>query len=168
MESCNLIIILGNFQKNTFEIVRSILELLELDQQVHVPQSESLPPKFNDFVENLAIKFFNWDNFVEIFENRSSSERQAMVIILSPEFNLAEQFQQLFNIHEYFPLNVKKIISIIDGLYFDDRHENLLDAMAYFADILLIDNHPEIERERLKKFSEHCKQKAGLNGVMSL
>jgi hypothetical protein len=54
---------------------------------------------------------------------------------------------------------VKKIISIIDGHYFDDHHENLLDAMAYFADILLIDNNPEIERDRLKKFSEHCKQK---------
>ncbi|MDR1906658.1 MAG: hypothetical protein LBQ03_00310, partial [Puniceicoccales bacterium] len=134
-----MIIILGSFQKNTFEIVRSILEFLELDKQVHIPQFESLSPNFNDFVENLAIKFFNWDNFVEIIKNKSPSERQEMVIILSPEFNLAEQFQQLFNIHEYFPLNVKKIISIIDGHYFDDHHENLLDAMAYFADILLID-----------------------------
>jgi hypothetical protein len=159
MENCNLIIILGSFHKNTFEIVRPILEFLELDGLVHVPQSESLSQDFNNLVKNLAIKFFDWNNFTDLFENESDSEEQEVVVMLSPKFNLAEQFQQLFDIHGHFSLNVKKIISIIDGHYFDGYHENLLDAMAYFADILLIDNNPEINHNRLKKFLEHCKQK---------
>jgi hypothetical protein len=31
--------------------------------------------------------------------------------------------------------------------------------MAYFSDILFIDKGPEIDRDSLKKFLEHCKEK---------
>jgi hypothetical protein len=159
MGNFNFIIILGSFQKNAFEILYSILECLDLTKQIHIPQSNNLSSKFTDFAEKLTIKLFNWDNFIEIFQNESNSKGQNTVIMLSPKFSLAEQFQRLFHIHEYVPLNIVKIISIIDHHYFDGFHENLLDAMAHFSDILLIDNNPEIDHNRLKNFLKHCKQK---------
>ncbi|MDR0417912.1 MAG: hypothetical protein LBH08_00545 [Puniceicoccales bacterium] len=159
MENFNFIIILGSFQKNTFAIVYSILECLDLPKLVHTPQSNDLSLQLTDFTEELTIRPFNWDNFIEFFQNESNSKGQNIVIMLSPKFNLAEQFQQLFHIHEYVPLNIIKIISIIDHCYFDGFHENLLDAMAHFSDILLIDNNPEIGHNRLKNFLNHCKQK---------
>ncbi|MDR1367077.1 MAG: hypothetical protein LBJ13_04220 [Puniceicoccales bacterium] len=159
MENCNFIIILGSFQKNTFTIIRSIFDALELGNEIHTPNLGNQPRKSVGPGENLAIKFFDWDNFTETFKNKSETEMQQTVVMLPREFNLAEQFQRLFHIHERSPLNVMKIIAIIDGHYFDGHHENLLDAMAHFADILLVDNHPEIDRDRLKKFLERCKQK---------
>ncbi|MDR2371832.1 MAG: hypothetical protein LBD60_01655 [Puniceicoccales bacterium] len=159
MENCNFIIILGGFQKNTFAIIRSICDFFELEDEIYTPQSgnQSLQP--TDFARNLMIKFFNWDTFTEVFQNKSNLEKKETVIALSPQFGLAEQFQKLFTIHEQLPLNIRKIIAIVDHRYFDGRHENLLDATVHFSDILLIDNNPEIDRNRLKKFLEHCKQK---------
>jgi hypothetical protein len=159
MENCNFIIILGSFQENTFKIIRSICDFLELASEIYTPQSGNQLLQSTDSTENLTIKFFDWNIFTEIFKNESDSERKEVVIALLPQFNLAEQFQKLFTLHERFPLNIRKIIAIVDRYYFDGRHENLLDAMAHFSDILLIDNNPEIDRNRLKKFLEHCKQK---------
>ncbi|MDR0678467.1 MAG: hypothetical protein LBF44_02945, partial [Holosporaceae bacterium] len=138
MENCNFIIILGSFQKNTLEIIHSICDFLELEDEVYTPQSgnQSLQP--TDSTGNLMIKFFDWDIFTEVFKNESNQERKEIVIALSPKFNLAEQFQKLFAIHEHSPLNIRKIIAIVDHYYFDGRHENLLDAMAHFSDILFI------------------------------
>jgi hypothetical protein len=159
MENCNFIIILGSFQKNTFAIIRSICDFLELEGEIYTPQSgnQSLQP--TDFAGNLMIKFFSWDTFTEVFQNKSNLKKKETVIALSPQLSLAEQFQKLFAIHEHFPLNMRKIIAIVDHRYFDGRHENLLDAMAHFSDILLIDNNSAIDRNRLKKFLKHCKQK---------
>jgi hypothetical protein len=159
MENCDLIIILGSFQKNTFKITRSICDFLQLGNEIHVQRSGNPPEKSANLAENLTIKCFDWDNFIEIFPNESDPGRKKAVIMLSPEINLAEQFQQLFHVHKHASFNVMKIISIIDAHYFDGYYKNLIDAMAYFADILLIDNNPEIDRNRLKKFLEHCKQK---------
>jgi hypothetical protein len=130
-----------------------------LEGEIYAPQSGNQSLQFIDSAEGLMIKFFNWNTFTEVFKNESNRERKETVIAMSPKFNLAEQFQALFVIHEHSPLNIRKIIAIVDHCYFDGRHENLLDAMAHFSDILLIDNNPEIDRSRLKKFLEHCKQK---------
>ncbi|MDR1591126.1 MAG: hypothetical protein LBR92_04010 [Puniceicoccales bacterium] len=159
MENCNFIIILGDFQENTLKILHSICDFFELNGDIYTPRPGNQRSQSIDPTENLTIKLFDWDNFIIFFKNESSLERKEVVIMFSPEFNLAEQFQKLFTVRERFPLNIAKIVAIIDYRYFDGHHENLLDAMAYFSDILLIDNHFEIDRDRLKKFLEHCKQK---------
>ncbi|MDR2812562.1 MAG: hypothetical protein LBB05_02095 [Puniceicoccales bacterium] len=159
MENYDFIVILGSFQKNTFKIIRSICDFLELGDKVHIPQLGNQLWEPAHVAENLTIKSFDWDNFIEIFQNKSGLDEQKAIVMLSPKTNLAEQFQKLFAFHERFSLNIPKIIAIVDRCYFDGCHENLLDAMAYFSDILLIDNNPEIDRNRLKKFLEHCKQK---------
>ncbi|MDR1435185.1 MAG: hypothetical protein LBI77_02150 [Puniceicoccales bacterium] len=168
MENRSFIIILCNFQSNTLEIVHSIVELLELPREIHIPKCEKQPLSFSALEENLAFKFFDWSDFSETFfssngeidfaEAQNNEHQLASILIFSPEVNLAEQFQQLFSIHEKFPIHILKIISIMDYRYFDGQHENLLDAMAYFADILLIDNGTAIDRNALKKFLEHCKE----------
>jgi hypothetical protein len=159
MKNFNFIIILGSFQKNTFEIIRSICDFLELASEIYIPQSGNQLPQFANFTKNSTIKFFDWNDFAEVFKNEFDSKSKEMVIALSPQFNLAEQFQKLFTLRKHFQLNIQKIIAITDHCYFDGRHENLLDAMAHFSDILLINNDPEIDCRRLKKFLEHCKQK---------
>jgi hypothetical protein len=154
MENGNFTIVLGSLQKNTFEIIDFILKLLESTANIYIPEAPL--PVSRDVSGNLMLKIFNWDRFDETFPNINGEQ---MVLLLSPEHNLAEQFQRLTNIHEHTPIQIAKIISIIDHVYFDGRHSNLLDAMAYFSDILLIDNRQEIDHNCLKIFIEHCKQK---------
>jgi hypothetical protein len=159
MENCNFVIILGSFQKNTLKVVRSICDFFELNDDIYSPYRGNQWSKSTDLAENLTIKFFDRNIFIDFFKNEFALGRRDAVLMLSPEFNLAEQFHELFTVRERFSLNISKIIAIIDHRYFDGHHENLLDAMAYFSDILLIDNTFEIDRNRLKKFLEHCKQK---------
>jgi hypothetical protein len=116
MGNRNFIVILGSFQSNTFEIVHSIIEFLELPKDIYIPQGEKQFPFPTASKENLALNFFNWSDFSEMFSPfedetdfanpQNNEHRLTSILMFSPENNLAEPFQQLFNIHERSPLHI--------------------------------------------------------------
>ncbi|UPA28727.1 MAG: hypothetical protein LW808_001505 [Verrucomicrobiota bacterium] len=123
-----------------------LLEILNLPPLLHVAN-------IDDFQQNnTELNFFPWDDFPQDGET-------PVTFLVSAEAHLAEQMHALFRFHQRYGFDVLRSISVLDAPFFENIHSNLCDAMAHFADLLLIDESEVFLKNVVQALMDQCKKK---------
>lgn len=150
-------IFLGDTRRaDTFALIISILETLELPTTIYLPFSEAVLCSLEKKQE-FNLEFQPIEKLEEM--KLSDSSEVPLIFLIPTEQAFIESIHRLYRLRECFKFQIIKIIGWINENYFNQQNETLLSAIAHFSDLLLIDNSKAIPREMLKTFVERIKHK---------
>lgn len=155
MDNClKTYIVIGAFDRERHQFIQHILDYLELDPLIFC--LEENPPQDLDVIYRYPVKFLTFFSLAE-----SLVPEQTNVILLPQDRNLADSIQAIYEItQQNKKIRIEKIISIIDAVSFENNSKILLDAMAYFSDILYIfDPQQSLKKTQVNEFTSWCKKK---------